>query len=107
MTVIRALQSCAGSAKRRKAIFGSVAYHLPVILLSFLMVYPILWMFASSFKGPAEIWKDVSSLIPKQFTLNSYITGWKGFGGISFSTYYMNSFLYAGGATLFQVLSSP
>ena len=106
MAVIRTLQSYVDSARRRKAILASVAYHLPVILLSLLMIYPILWMLASSFKGPAEIWKDVSSLIPKQFTLNSYITGWKGFGGISFSTYYMNSFLYAGGATLFQVLSS-
>src|SRR5512136_581152 len=106
MAVSNKLESYVGSPKRRKAIVRSAAYHLPVILLSFLMVYPILWMFASSFKGPAEIWKDVSSLIPKQFTLNSYITGWKGFGGISFSTYYVNSFLYAGGATLFQVLSS-
>jgi multiple sugar transport system permease protein len=106
MAVTDTLKSYVGSPKRRKAIFGSMAYHLPVILLSFLMVYPILWMFASSFKGPAEIWKDVSSLIPKQFTLNGYISGWKGFGGISFNTYYMNSFIYAGGATLFQVLSS-
>jgi multiple sugar transport system permease protein len=106
MAVISTLKSYAGSTKRRNAILGSAAYHLPVIVLSFLMIYPILWMVASSFKGPAEIWKDVSSLIPKQFTLNSYINGWKGFGGISFTTYYVNSFIYAGGATLFQVLSS-
>ena len=70
------------------------------------MIYPILWMVASSFKGPAEMWKDVSSLIPKQFTLNNYVSGWKGFGGVSFETYYLNSFLYAGGATLFQAFSS-
>jgi len=106
MAVTNMLKSYMGSPKQGKTILRSVAYHLPVIVLSFLMIYPILWMFASSFKGPAEIWKDVSSLIPKQFTLNGYISGWKGFGGVSFNTYYMNSFIYAGEATLFQVLSS-
>ncbi len=91
---------------QRKTIIGGIMYHLPVLILGFLMIYPILWMVASSFKDPAEMWKDVSSLIPKQFTLNNYISGWKGFGGISFETYYLNSFLYAGGTTLFQVFSS-
>lgn len=106
MAAINVLRSYVGSARQRKAIIRSLAYHLPVLLLSLLMVYPILWMFASSFKGPAEIWKDVSSLIPKQPTFNNYVIGWKGFGGVSFNTYYLNSFLYAGGATLFQVVSS-
>jgi multiple sugar transport system permease protein len=106
MATINALLSRVGGTGRRKTIVSDIMYHLPVLILSLLMVYPILWMFASSFKGPAEMWKDVSSLIPKQFTLNNYLSGWKGFGGVSFETYYLNSFLYAGGATVFQVFSS-
>ncbi len=92
--------------KQRKTILRGIMYHLPVLILSLLMIYPILWMAASSFKSPAEMWKDVSSLIPKQATLNNYISGWKGFGGVSFETYYFNSFMYAGLTTLFQVFSS-
>jgi len=106
MAAVNALKLSMSNARQRKVLLSSLAYHLPVIILSFIMIYPILWMFASSFKGPTEIWTNVSSLIPKQFTLNGYIIGWKGFGGVSFKTYFMNSLLYAGGATLFQVISS-
>ena len=106
MAVINAPLARAGGTGRQKTIIRGIMYHLPVLILSLLMIYPILWMFASSFKGPAEMWKDVSSLIPKQFTFNNYLSGWKGFGGVSFETYYLNSFLYAGGTTLFQVFSS-
>ena len=106
MAAIHALELSVSSGRRRKKIIAAVAYHLPAILLSLLMIYPILWMFASSFKSSAEMWKDVSSLIPKNFTFNNYLTGWKGFGGVHFDTFYINSFIYAGGATLFQVISS-
>jgi multiple sugar transport system permease protein len=106
MAAIHALELSVSSKRQRKKIIATVAYHLPVILLSLLMIYPILWMFASSFKSSAEMWKDVSALIPKNFTFNNYLTGWKGFGGVQFDTFYINSFIYAGGATLFQVISS-
>ena len=106
MAATKALLAREGGPGRQKTIIGGIMYHLPVLILSLLMIYPILWMVASSFKSPAEMWKDVSSLIPRQFTLNNYISGWKGFGGVSFETYYLNSFLYAGGTTLFQVFSS-
>lgn len=84
----------------------TVFYHLMVAGFGIVMLYPILWLFASSFKGRAEIWTNVSSLIPQQFTLENYINGWRGFGGISFTTFYANSFIYAGIGTLLAVLAS-
>ncbi len=84
----------------------SPIYHVLVAGFGFVMLYPILWLFASSFKGPAEIWTNVSSLIPQQFTVENYINGWRGFGGITFTTFYANSFFYAGVATLLTVLAS-
>ncbi|MCW5882938.1 MAG: carbohydrate ABC transporter permease [Anaerolineae bacterium] len=81
-------------------------YHAAVVVFGFVMVYPLLWLFASSFKGPTEIWTQVASLIPRDFTLNNYVKGWAGFGGISFSTFFTNSFIYAGIGTVFVVLSS-
>jgi multiple sugar transport system permease protein len=74
--------------------------------LAFVMLYPILWLFASSFKGPSEIWTDVMSLIPRRFTPSNYVTGWAGFGGVSFATFYKNSLIYAGVGTVAAVLSS-
>ncbi len=84
----------------------TIIYHTLVIGFGFVMIYPVLWLFASSFKGASEIWTDIGSLIPKGFTFENYINGWAGFGGITFSTFYLNSFIYAGVGTIGTVLSS-
>lgn len=84
----------------------TVIYHLSVGLLGLVMLYPILWLFASSFKGPSEIWTNVNSLIPNTIRLENYAEGWAGFGDISFDVFYKNSFLYAGLSTLLAVSSS-
>ncbi len=84
----------------------AVIYHVSVAGFAFVMLYPLLWLFASSFKGPDEIWTNVSSLIPQEFTLENYVNGWAGFGGITFTTFYKNSFIYAIFGTLLTVLAS-
>jgi len=81
-------------------------YHVMVAGSAIVMLYPILWLFASSFKSRAEIWTNISALIPQEFTLVNYVNGWKGFGGITFTTFYINSFFYAGVATLLTVMAS-
>ena len=70
------------------------------------MIYPILWMFASSFKGPSEIWTRLSSLIPKVPTSENYVNGWAGFGGITFAVFFKNSLFFATVATIGTVASS-
>ena len=84
----------------------SFIYHLGVSILALIMLYPILWLFASSLKGPADIWTNISSLIPQKLYLQNYLNGWRGFGGITFTTFYRNSFIYAGFGTLFTVMTS-
>ena len=84
----------------------TVIYQASVITAGFIMLYPLLWLFSSSFKGPDEIWTNVSSLIPRGFTFDNYINGWAGFGGITFATFYRNSFIYAGIGTLITVMAS-
>lgn len=97
-------------APRRKLlnqkILRSSLYHLFIFLLGYVMIYPILWLFASSLKGPDEIWANAASLIPRGLYIDNYIRGWAGFGGISFTTFYTNSFIYAGIGTIGAVLSS-
>jgi multiple sugar transport system permease protein len=91
--------------KQRERI-RSVVYHVLVTIACGVMIYPILWLFASSLKGPSEIWTTVTSLIPKEWAFENYIDGWKGIGGISFSVFFKNSFIYATLATIFSVFSS-
>jgi multiple sugar transport system permease protein len=92
--------------RKQRDLLRTVIYHTFVIGFGFVMIYPVLWLFASSFKGASEIWTDIGSLIPKGFTLENYINGWAGFGGITFFTFYLNSFIYAGVGTIGTVLSS-
>jgi multiple sugar transport system permease protein len=91
---------------RQKQQLRSLAFHLVVGVFCLLMIYPILWLFASSLKGPSEIWTNVTSLIPKELAFSNYVEGWKGFGGITFATFFRNSFFYATVATVASVLSS-
>lgn len=93
------------SQQQRKAL-RTLVYHVGVTAVGFVMLYPLLWLVASSFKGPDEIWTNVSSLIPQEFTVANYVNGWAGFGGITFTTFYGNSFIYAGVGTLITVMAS-
>lgn len=96
----------AGMSKKSRERIKSVIYHLFVGASCFVMIYPVLWMFAASLKGPDEIWTNMTSLIPKEPTLLNYIEGWAGFGSITFGTFFKNSFIYAGVATIGAVASS-
>lgn len=92
--------------KRNRNLFNSFLYHALVGVIGLLMLYPVMWLVASSLKPEDEIWANVNSLIPSEFDFTNYSDGWKGFGGISFETFYKNSFLYAGVGTLITVTTS-
>ncbi|MDL2233930.1 carbohydrate ABC transporter permease [Ruminococcaceae bacterium OttesenSCG-928-L11] len=94
------------SYRTRKTI-GRVLYHIFVILIGFVMIYPLIWMVASSFKPPNEIFNNAKSLIPNEFVTYNYPNGWKGFAGYSFSNFFKNSFVISGIATLGSLISSP
>lgn len=89
----------------RHATRGLV-FHAIVIAFGFVMIYPLIWMLASSFKGESEIWTETSSLIPNELNLDNYRSGWKGFAGISFTTFFKNSLWVSGVSTLASVFSS-
>lgn len=85
---------------------SSLLFHVFCLLLSLTMLYPILWLLSSSFKPNADVFIDAASLIPKNFTVENYGIGWRGFGGITFGTFFKNSFIVAGIATIGAVFSS-
>ena len=65
--------------------------HLIVMGSALIMIYPLLWMLASSFKAGNELLTDMS-LWPADFTLEHYIEGWKGVSRVSFDRFYLNTF---------------
>nr|WP_272506183.1 carbohydrate ABC transporter permease [Natronobacillus azotifigens] len=72
---------------------GDVIFYVFVIGLGILMVYPILWMLSSSLKPATEIFNNAVSLWPSEFVWENYQSGWAGFGGIGFATYFRNSLI--------------
>jgi multiple sugar transport system permease protein len=70
------------------------------------MIYPVLWMISGSFKDNSEILRGTLRLIPQNPKLSNYSTGWKGFSGITFGTFFKNSFWITAVATFGTVISS-
>lgn len=81
-------------------------YHLLVGGLAFLMLYPIIWLAVSSLKPNDEIFSTAYSLIPSKLEFGNYASGWKGFAGNTFTTFFKNSFIIVIGATIGAVASS-
>jgi multiple sugar transport system permease protein len=96
----------AAKLPNRRKIAGSVLYHVLVAGFALIMLYPLIWMFASSFKPSDEVFRTVTSLIPSRIELDNFARGWKGFGGTTFTTFYANSLFYAGMATVLSVGAS-
>ena len=78
--------------------------HLFIIALGLLMIYPILWMIISSFKPNNMIFSD-PGLIPKAVTIENYITGWKGYAGVTFGKFFANSLLMCLGAVVGNLIA--
>ncbi|WP_210122276.1 carbohydrate ABC transporter permease [Treponema parvum] len=84
-----------------------IIYHILVCIIGFSMIYPLLWMIMSSFKPTNTIFTTASKLIPKEFVLSNYRTGWKGFTpGQTFAIYFRNSLFISLTATFGAALSS-
>lgn len=74
-----------------------------VFAVSFVMLYPLLWMVSSSFKPENEIF-STTSLIPETFTAEAYQRGWNGLS-VSFGWMFVNSTVIALLAVVGNLLS--
>lgn len=78
-------------AVMEKKNFREILYHIFLILFALCMLYPLIWMFFSSFKPNAEIFKGMS-LLPEKWTFENYVSGWAGISGVSYGRFFFNSF---------------
>lgn len=83
---------------------GSGLRHLLIILIGLAMLYPVLWLLASSFKPNQDIFTD-TGLWPSTWTLDNYRNGWRGFQGITFARFFGNSALVSVLAVLGNVIT--
>ena len=85
--------------------FKRLIVYFLIILLGFIMVYPLLWIIASSFKPNEEIFASFS-LMPHKFIWDSYSRGWIGVGQQTYSLFFFNTFKLVIPTVFFTLFSS-
>ena len=92
------------TATRRKRL-RSVVFHVLVVAVAVVILYPGVWMVMSSFKPSGDIVGNVN-LWPETWTLDNYASAFAGIGGVSFWTFVLNSLILAVGSVVGIVLSA-
>lgn len=76
-----------------KTLRHEILRHILLGFAAVLMLYPLLWMFMSSLK-PDELIFSQPTALPTAFDFSSYVDGWNALR-VSFTTFYLNSFIIA------------
>ncbi len=88
---VRRTTGSAPSQRRRRIRLRPYVYHAALIVVALVMLYPLVWMVASSFKPTSEIFSQ-PGLIPKHFEPSNYARGWQGVN-TSFDIFIENSMI--------------
>ena len=88
-------------SKKRKLSQGILCTVFVMVIL--VNIFPVVWMISSSLKSSSEIFSSEIHIIPREFTLESYITVFRDYPMLN---WYKNSFWSTVGVTALQVLVS-
>jgi multiple sugar transport system permease protein len=88
---------------RRRTSWTPFVLHAVLLAGALVMLYPLLWMLASSFKPDTAIFSD-PSLVLREVTFQNYVQGWNGLR-IPFHNFFINSLTVALSAVIGNVLS--
>lgn len=89
-----------GARRFRATVFNVVALALVAVVL-----YPAIWMVASSLKPNSEIIGN-PALWSQNFSLDNFVTALDGIGGVSTAQFFTNSLILAVGSVIGTVLSA-
>jgi multiple sugar transport system permease protein len=84
----------------------STIFHVVALALTAVVLYPGLWMIASSFKPNSEIGGTNTSLWSSNFSFDNFVTAMDGIGGVSTVQFFTNSLILAVGAVVGTILSA-
>lgn len=76
-----------------------------IFIIGVVLLYPIIWMLFSTFKTNEEIFGSVK-LLPENFSFQYYVEGWKGSGRVTYTNFFLNTFLLVIPTTIFTVVSA-
>ncbi|MBK1795161.1 carbohydrate ABC transporter permease [Devosia sp. WQ 349] len=83
----------------------SVVAHGLLITASIIMLYPLLWLLAASFRPENEIFTSGISVLPSlNWSIDSYFRGWNGLR-VGFGQLFINSFVISGLSVIGNVMA--
>lgn len=89
-----------------KRKINTILFHVVICVIGFVMIYPLIWMFFSSFKESSLVLTTVDHLLPREWKLENYANGWAGFGGTTFAVFFKNSIIVTSIAVIGNVIAS-
>jgi len=75
---------------KRTHIKLTITYAI-LVLVGIAMVYPLVWLFFSSFKSNKEIFTSLA-ILPSDWDFSGFLQGWKGTGQFGFGDFLLNTF---------------
>lgn len=82
---------------------GKLVIYLVLVIISFLWVYPFLWMISAAFKTQSEFFASGLNLMPKSFQLDNFIRAWN---SANFGVYFKNTIIVTVCVVIIVLLSS-
>lgn len=89
---------------RRRSRLPRILWHVLILALLVLMLYPIAWLISMSLKPANEIISSVD-LLPSRVQWSNYVEAVAGTGGVGVWRYFTNSIIVAGLSTVGNVFS--
>ncbi|MFC8682891.1 carbohydrate ABC transporter permease [Microbacterium ureisolvens] len=93
------------SDDRPRWTLKEVVFHVVVLAILAVILYPVAWMLLSTFKPSSQIVGN-AQLLPREVTMDNYEKALSGIGGVSFWTFFQNSTILAVLSVIGVVLSS-
>jgi pectin-derived oligosaccharide transport system permease protein len=96
------------SAPRRRVkrkTWQTVIWLVVLLAITAIVLYPLIWLFLSTFKPNAEFGQNIG-LLPNNPTIENYVKVAEGIAGVPMATFFMNSLIIAVGSVLGTVFSS-
>lgn len=88
----------------RRVTWSRIALHGCCIAALLVMLYPLAWLIATSFKPADEVIASLR-LLPSRLATENYVTALQGVGGVGVLRLLTNSMIISGGAVLGNVIS--
>ncbi len=79
--------------------------YIIITIAAVIVGYPLVWLYFAAFKGNAEIFTS-AALLPKEFTLDGFINGWKSTAAVPFWVFLWNSCKLVFPTVLLTVISA-